>query len=223
MGDASDNRPTSNPFALLVAQRQREEEQRRAALFARFSGRQWPASKYEALQKAAPFPAIASAQVPQAVQPPDQPKPDGLSLLRPVDDIAPLQLSDQTPPRGRIGSSPVKPSVGGEGLLNTADGPDLATPLIVGSMALGLPEDAPLIPFALLALAILKASQGRGQPAPPRFGGSTRLGGAVGSPAAPVVPPLKGFPAECRRPPYSWRKIAREVLQRSAQWPSRQR
>src|SRR5260221_12498240 len=98
MGDASRNRPTSNPFALLVAQRQREEEQRRAALLARFSGQQWPASAYEALQKAAPFPAIASAQVPQAVQPPDQPKPHGLSLLLPVDDITPLQPTDQTPP-----------------------------------------------------------------------------------------------------------------------------
>src|SRR5260221_14497057 len=100
MGDASRNRPTSNPFALLVAQRQREEEQRRAALLARFSGQQWPASAYEALQKAAPFPAIASAQGPQAVQPPDQPNPDGISLLLPVADMTPLQLSGHTPPRG---------------------------------------------------------------------------------------------------------------------------
>jgi hypothetical protein len=194
MEDTSGIRPPSDSFAFWVAQRQYEEQRRRAALFAGSGADGRSLSTYESLHGPAPFTGIASAQILHAAPSPNQTAPGSSSLLQRADDVTPLQLSKQTPPGARMGPPFAGPSVGGEGLLNTAEGPDLAIPVIAGAMALGLPEDLPLIPLVLLALAILNGSQGKDQSGSPRFGGSTKLGGAVGRHSTPIAPPLPGFP-----------------------------
>jgi hypothetical protein len=203
MGELSGDRRPFDAFAYLIAQRQIDEARRREArLPVRTIGRSADLAPRDPAPLA--YPGLTSAPSPGSESVDEPTGSDIPTLLQIADTVAPPQPVDRPPPVRRVGPVLAASQGSDDRLLNSADGPDFATPLLLGT-ALAAPFEVAEalsgpVGWALLlgTLGLQYALRPDGRPgdrqALPKLPGSRRGQEFVPAPATASPPGFPGTP-----------------------------